>query len=51
MTDSAFDSVVGHLAASLAELSVPNEIIREIGAVVIPLRPEIVSVAAHPANR
>jgi len=51
VTDAAFDAVVGHLAATLTELSVPNEIITEIGSALVPLRPEIVSVAAHAANR
>jgi len=51
VTDAAFDAVVGHLAATLTELSVPDEIITEIGGALIPLRPEIVSVAAQPANR
>lgn len=41
-----FDRVVGHLVDTLTELSVPAEIIGEIGSRLIPLQEEIVTTAA-----
>lgn len=38
-----FDTVVGHLVATLTSLSVPDEIIGQIGAVLSPLRADIVT--------
>ncbi|GAB3416638.1 group I truncated hemoglobin [Flindersiella endophytica] len=46
ITPAAFDSVVGHLVATLQSLSVPDEIIGQIGAALLPLKEEIVSTAA-----
>lgn len=42
VTDEAFDHVVGHLVDTLTQLSVPGEIIEQIGAKVLPLRDQIV---------
>lgn len=39
-----FDAVVGHLVATLTSLSVPDEIIGQIGAALSPLRADIVTV-------
>ncbi|HEY3942069.1 MAG TPA: group 1 truncated hemoglobin [Acidimicrobiales bacterium] len=50
VTDAAFDAVVGHLAATLTELSVPDDTIGEIAAALLPLRSEIVSAAAQPVT-
>lgn len=41
-----FDRVVGHLVDTLTELSVPAEIIGEIGSKLIPLQEEIVTPVA-----
>lgn len=38
-----FDAVVGHLVATLTSLSVPDEIIGQIGAALSPLRADIVT--------
>jgi hemoglobin len=40
--DSAFDSVVGHLGATLADLGVPGETIAVIAGALAPLRADIV---------
>ena len=40
-----FDAVVGHLVATLVSLSVPGDIIGQIGAALSPLRSGIVTVA------
>ncbi len=45
-TDEAFDHVVGHLVDTLTELSVPGEIIEQIGAKLLPLRDQVVEPAA-----
>jgi len=42
VTDEAFDHVVDHLVATLTELSVPQGIIGEIGAKLLPLRDVVV---------
>ncbi|WP_042399783.1 group I truncated hemoglobin [Streptacidiphilus carbonis] len=41
ITDEHFDAVVGHLAATLASLGVPERTIGEIAAALAPLRAEI----------
>jgi hemoglobin len=41
--DAAFDGVVGHLAATLAELGVPETTIAEIADRLGPLRPQVVA--------
>ena len=43
---TAFDAVIGHLAASLVELGVPEEVIGQIGAKLAPLEAVIVTVSA-----
>ncbi|MHA6760408.1 group I truncated hemoglobin [Streptacidiphilus sp. PAMC 29251] len=43
ISEKNFDQVVGHLAATLASLGVPEETIGEIAAALVPLRPEIVA--------
>lgn len=43
VTDAAFDKVVGHLAASLAEAGVADDTIGQIAAKLTPLRGEIVT--------
>ncbi len=43
ITDEHFDAVVGHLAATLAELGVPDELSRTIAARVDSLRPVVVA--------
>ena len=43
LNDQHFDAVVGHLAATLKELGVPDEIIGQIAAKVEPLRKEILN--------
>ncbi|MER7273810.1 group 1 truncated hemoglobin [Dactylosporangium sp. NPDC000244] len=45
ITDGAFDAVVGHLAATLTDLGVPDDDIMEIAAALAPLRAQIVSAA------
>ncbi len=42
VTDEAFNRVVGHLVATLVELSVPPELIDAIGAKLVPLRAVVV---------
>jgi hemoglobin len=46
ITDANFDSVVGHLVATLTRLNVPEEIIGQIGAALSPLRADIVTAPA-----
>jgi hemoglobin len=46
VTDEAFNRVVGHLVATLVELSVPSELIDAIGAKLAPLRAVVVQAAA-----
>ena len=48
VTESAFDAVVGHLAATLTELSVPDDVIAEIAGALLPLKSEIVSSVEAP---
>lgn len=48
ISDAHFDSVVTHLVATLTSLSVPEDIIGQIGAALSPLRSDIVS-APEPA--
>lgn len=43
VTGAAFDKVVGHLAASLAEAGVDDATIGEIAAALVPLKPDIVT--------
>ncbi|MEO3783897.1 group 1 truncated hemoglobin [Actinocorallia sp. B10E7] len=43
LEDRHFDAVVGHLAATLASLGVPEETIGEIASALAPLRADIVS--------
>lgn len=44
ITAAAWDTTVGHLVATLADLGVAVDVIAQIGASVAPLRDEIVSV-------
>lgn len=44
ITDAHFDAVVGHLAATLTALDVPEQTIATIAGTLAPLRAEIVSV-------
>lgn len=46
ITQKHFDRVVGHLVDTLTELSVPAEVIGEIGSKLIPLQEQIVTPAA-----
>ena len=46
ISDADFDSVVSHLVATLMSLSVPEDIIGQIGAALSPLRSDIVTAAA-----
>ena len=46
ITQKHFDRVVGHLVDTLTELSVPAEIIGEIGSKLIPLQEQIVTPAS-----
>ena len=46
ISDAHFDSVVSHLVATLMSLSVPEDIIGQIGAALSPLRSDIVTVPA-----
>ncbi|NUT34588.1 MAG: hypothetical protein HOV79_16110 [Hamadaea sp.] len=46
--DAEFDAVVGHLAATLAELYVPQETIAQIAARIEPLRAQIVTRSSAP---
>jgi hemoglobin len=46
ITDADFDAVVGHLVDTLTGLGVPAETIGQIGAVLLPLRADIVTVRA-----
>jgi hemoglobin len=46
ISDANFDSVVSHLAATLTSLSVPENIIGQIGAALSPLRSDIVTAPA-----
>jgi hemoglobin len=46
VTDEAFNRVVGHLVATLVELSVPAELITAIGAKLEPLRAVVVQAQA-----
>lgn len=43
VTDDAFDRVVGHLAASLAEAGLDDETIAGIAALLVPLKADIVT--------
>ena len=43
ITDAAFDAVVGHLVATLEELSVPAAEVAAIGAALAPLREQVVN--------
>lgn len=45
VTSEAFDTVVGHLVATLEELGVPGPTIEAIGAQLLPLKAEIVTSA------
>ena len=45
ITQAHFDRVVGHLVDTLTELSVPAEVIGEIGSNLIPLQEQIVTPA------
>jgi hemoglobin len=47
ITQKHFDRVVGHLVDTLTELSVPADIIGEIGSKLIPLQLEIVTSAVE----
>lgn len=47
ITDADFDAVVGHLAATLTALGVPDETIGQIGGALAPLRGDIVTAAAE----
>jgi hemoglobin len=49
VTDEAFNRVVGHLVATLVELSVPAELIAAIGAKLEPLRAVVVEAPAEAA--
>lgn len=46
ITDANFDTVVGHLVATLTSLSVPEDVIGQIGAALSPLRTDIVTASA-----
>jgi len=46
VSDANFDSVVSHLVATLTSLSVPEDIIGQIGAALSPLRSDIVTAPA-----
>jgi hemoglobin len=46
ISDADFDAVVSHLVATLTSLSVPDDIIGQIGAALSPLRSDIVTVPA-----
>ena len=50
LEDRHFDAVVGHLAATLASLGVPEETIGEIASALTPLRADIVTRGGHPAD-
>ena len=43
IADADFDAVVGHLVETLTGLGVPEETIGQIGSVLAPLRPDIVT--------
>lgn len=43
ITEAAFDLVVGHLAASLAEAGLDEDTIGSIAALLLPLKPDIVT--------
>lgn len=43
ISDENFDTVVGHLVATLAALGVPTETIEQIGTALAPLRTDIVT--------
>jgi hemoglobin len=49
ITHAHFDAVVGHLVDTLTSLSVPDDIIGQIGAALSPLRADIVT-APEPAS-
>ncbi len=46
ISHAQFDAVVGHLVDTLAGLSVPGEVITQIGATLTPLRSDIVTTPA-----
>jgi hemoglobin len=46
VSDANFDSVVSHLVATLTSLNVPEDIIGQIGALLSPLRSDIVTAPA-----
>jgi hemoglobin len=46
ISDANFDSVVSHLVATLTSLSVPDDVIGQIGAALSPLRSDIVTAPA-----
>jgi hemoglobin len=43
ITSADFDKVVGHLVATLQSLGVDDDSIGQVGAVLLPLKPEIVA--------
>lgn len=47
VTKEAFDSVVGHLVATLTDLEVPAETIGQVGAKLAPLESQIVAPPGH----
>jgi hemoglobin len=47
ITDNDFDAVVAHLVETLAGLGVAPQTIEEIGAKLLPLRPQIVTAPAR----
>ena len=47
--DGDFDAVVGHLAGTLTGLGVPEDMIRQIGGALAPLRDDIVTTPSLPA--
>jgi hemoglobin len=48
VTDEAFDRVLDHLIAALADLGVSRELIREVACTLLPLRHDIVRAAGPP---
>jgi hemoglobin len=46
ITDAQFDAVVSHLVDTLASLSVPPDVIAQVGAVLAPLRGAVVAAPA-----
>lgn len=43
LTNTHFDAVIGHLAATLAELNVPSELIAEAGAIAESTRADVLN--------